>query len=245
VKEFVWRPLAELKPPITFAFGKWWWENIEQIDDGITILGRLGDGGTAPCDVGYKDGSRQGVVIARASYGGIVVAEKHSGPPPGPPVGRTRTTLFREQLLPYMEAQSKSGQDRYVTTKHPAESQAGRHFTTPDGGGGKQVTNDVLVQAIAQQSTPGQPLVVSTQVKAWLREHGYEQKWGWYNIRNAEDDEWKTREPRIVKWERTFGQALIGYTLRGDAPSGLDGRAWRIHPVHANHQWVSSEYQAE
>lgn len=93
--EFVWKPLAELEAPIVFAFGSWWWENLDNL--GVDVVARLGYKGDRPFDVGYKPGSRQGVSIAVAPHGGVIVAEKHGGPPPGPPA-RALVPRFRDQI---------------------------------------------------------------------------------------------------------------------------------------------------
>jgi hypothetical protein len=93
---FVLDPLNELAPPIVFAFGSWWWRNLPQL--GFRVIARLGDGGSRPIDLGYRTNAQQGVVICRAPYGGLVVAEKHSGPSPGPP-SAGKVARFRRAIL--------------------------------------------------------------------------------------------------------------------------------------------------
>jgi hypothetical protein len=95
VREFVWKPVAELRAPLVFAFGAWWWKNLDRL--GLKIIARLGDGGDQPCNLGYKPGARQGIVIARMDHGGLIVAEKHAGGPPGPPA-RKKVQDFKQQI---------------------------------------------------------------------------------------------------------------------------------------------------
>ena len=96
LRQFVWDPLAELEAPIVFAFGAWWWENLENL--GVEVVARLGYKGDRPFDIGYKPGSRQGLTLGVAPHGGLIVAEKHGGPPPGPP-SLSLVSSFKEQVL--------------------------------------------------------------------------------------------------------------------------------------------------
>jgi hypothetical protein len=103
VREFVLEPLGELKAPIVFAFGRWWWANLEHL--GVEIIARLGDGTDRPLNIGYKDRSTQGIIIGRAAHGGYVIAEKHSGPPPGPPAVK-RVALLRKLVSEVIDRNS-------------------------------------------------------------------------------------------------------------------------------------------
>lgn len=89
-----------MEAPLVFAFGRWWWENLEHL--GLKVIARLGDGTDRPIDLGYKAGAKQGIVIARSRHGGLVVAEKHSGPPPGPPA-LNRVAHFHKLILDAVE----------------------------------------------------------------------------------------------------------------------------------------------
>jgi hypothetical protein len=103
LREFVWDPLGEMDAPLVFAFGHWWWANLKHL--GLEVIAQLGDGTDRPIDLGYKAGAKQGIVIARSSNGGLVVAEKHAGPPPGPPALK-KVPILRQLIL---DAASDSG----------------------------------------------------------------------------------------------------------------------------------------
>lgn len=103
VRRFVWEPLTELEAPVTFAFGAWWWKNLEAL--GVQIVARLGHGGEHPFDLGYKADAKQSVVVGRLPHGGVVIAEKHGGGPPNPPMGsekRAKTERFRSLVEPWL-----------------------------------------------------------------------------------------------------------------------------------------------
>jgi hypothetical protein len=96
LREFIWDPLRELEAPLVFAFGHWWWKHLSQL--GVEVIARLGDEVGRPVGLGYRSGARQGIVIGRLPHGGLVVAEKHSGPPPGPPA-LSKVPLFRQLIM--------------------------------------------------------------------------------------------------------------------------------------------------
>ena len=105
IRQFVLEPLLELEPAVTFAFGAWWWKNLDALE--IEVVGRLGDGGDRPFEIGYKAGSRQGVTIGRLPHGGIIIAEKHGGPAPQPPTA-SKVPLFRRLILESLPANLRS-----------------------------------------------------------------------------------------------------------------------------------------
>lgn len=92
INRFIWKPIAEMGNPITFAFGAPWMTFVQGGNMGFSIKARLGDGG-------QKYGSRvlsRSVLLACSPKGGIVIVEKHRGGA-GPP--RTdETELLRDYL---------------------------------------------------------------------------------------------------------------------------------------------------
>lgn len=96
LKTFVLDPLWELDPPWVFAFGAWWWGHLQDL--GLEVIARLGHRGDEPFDIGYKPGAKQGVTVARTPNGGLMVAEKHGGPSPTPPI-TLRVPAFRQLIL--------------------------------------------------------------------------------------------------------------------------------------------------
>lgn len=96
IRQFVLEPLIELEPPVTFAFGAWWWKHLDDL--GIEVVARLGDGGERPFEIGYKPGSKQGVTVGTLPHGGVIVAEKHGGPAPQPPIP-AKVPAFKKLIL--------------------------------------------------------------------------------------------------------------------------------------------------
>lgn len=76
------------------------------------------------------------------------------------------------------------------------------------------MTAAVLVQCIKDHAKRDIHLVISDQVKAWLDEKGidWERPHGW-RIRDAEDDEFASPRPRLIKWKK--GSKPVAYSLAG------------------------------
>jgi len=78
IREFIWKPIADLGNPTVFAFGADWMRLV--VDMGVQVEAKLGGNGT---DYGSTVSSRC-VLVGRTTEGGPVVVEKHSGSA-GPP----------------------------------------------------------------------------------------------------------------------------------------------------------------
>ena len=91
VRQFIWKPIADMGNPTIFAFGAPWMRLVEAM--GLTIEAELGLGGT---DYGSSVPSRR-VLVARTTEGATVIVEKHVGGA-GPP-SRVETERLRDYVV--------------------------------------------------------------------------------------------------------------------------------------------------